>query len=322
MAGLLAALEGTSAIASYLHASSGSKLHGAKNAAVVGGRASSFSRRAVSKLPESERASAIATERAAMCLSDLQQQGKCGRCALQSAYCICERLARLAAEVASLGIGQRVRFVVWMHVRERFRASNTGKLLEHILPNSEVLIHDVPADEQRFQDLVSQAAPGAAFVLFPSEDAVSATEILSDAGLSTNVESDELGRCRGEAGQVALAVLVDGTWRQARRMHKQLEALPRAILSPKALSEFHWRRQTQADRISTVEAAALLLEDLGEPPQASAALRHALAELCGALDRQSHFDTMMSGPLPPPKPLQPSHRLPKRGPCQLPGSSG
>merc|ERR1712048_1456012 len=113
--------------------------------------------------------------------TDLQEQGKCERCALQHAYCICKKLAHLAAEVTALGVGERVRFVVWMHVRERERASNTGKLLEQIMPGSEVLLHDVPADAKRFQELVAETAPGTAFVLFPSADALPADELLRAA---------------------------------------------------------------------------------------------------------------------------------------------
>merc|ERR1711971_1216494 len=103
-----------------------------------------------------------------------------------------------------------------------------------------------------------------------------------------------------------LAVLVDGTWRQARRMHRSLDTLPHVKLQPRQLSDFHWRRQTREDRISTVEAAALLLEALGESESgAPAVLMKALLGLNSALVRQSHYDTM-------PAPVEQKERAPHR----------
>merc|ERR1712046_73682 len=82
-----------------------------------------------------------------------------------------------------------------------------------------------------------------------------------------------------------IAVVVDGTWRQAKRMHRDLEALPHVKLSPCSLSEFHWRRQSQEGRISTVEAAALLLEEFGDASEGiPLLLRHALGVLNRALE--------------------------------------
>ena len=55
-------------------------------------------------------------------------------------------------------------------------------------------------------------------------------------------------------------------------------------------SKFHWRRQSQEGRISTVEAAALVLEELGQSGDGDA-LRNALAILMDALGRQCHHDS-------------------------------
>lgn len=79
-------------------------------------------------------------------------------------------------------------------------------------------------------------------------------------------------------------------------MQRHIEGLPQVILQPRKLSEFYWRRQSREDRISTVEAAALLLEDLGEPVDgAPGALGRALQTLNDALNRQSHYDTFGKG---------------------------
>merc|ERR1719282_223128 len=102
---------------------------------------------------------------------DLRDEGKCLRCMLMHQHCICRELACLASELDETSIGDQVRFVVWIHPKERPRASNTGKLVEHIMPGSEVLVHQVPADAARFQELIAASA-GRVVVLFPGEDAV------------------------------------------------------------------------------------------------------------------------------------------------------
>merc|ERR1712012_22102 len=86
-----------------------------------------------------------------------------------------------------------------------------------------------------------------------------------------------------------LAVLVDGTWHEAKRMHKCLETLPHISLTSCNRSELLWRKQSMEGRVSTVEAAACLLEELGEAPEVSAALRSALAVLSEALEKQAHY---------------------------------
>eukprot|EP00927_Polykrikos_kofoidii_P056873 TRINITY_DN50962_c0_g1_i1.p1 TRINITY_DN50962_c0_g1~~TRINITY_DN50962_c0_g1_i1.p1 ORF type:complete len:349 (-),score=50.06 TRINITY_DN50962_c0_g1_i1:287-1333(-) len=278
-------------------------------------------------VPPQQRMRSVAAYQAANIQSVMEEQGKCGRCMLQWSYCMCARLARLRDEVLEHRTADRIRFVAWMHYRERQRSTNTGKLLEHVLPQSEVLTFDVEADERRFQDLIA-IHKGRAFVLYPCDGALTPQQLLVEIGELVS-ESNVAGVDAASADQSTspsaclntsmLAVLVDGTWRQARRMQKYFDALPKVILEPRRLSQFHWRRQSREDRISTVEAAALLLEDLGEPVDgAPSVLYRALQALNGSLERQSHYDTFASGPSPPVRTSQRrannSQKLPKRSP--------
>ncbi|CAK0799284.1 unnamed protein product, partial [Prorocentrum cordatum] len=236
---------------------------------------------AVLSLPPAERYASLAVLRAEQLTIDLRRNGKCGRCMLQAPHCICGRLGELRAAAAAGLAGRLVHFVVWMCVQERRRASNTGKLLEHVLPGSEVLVQGLPADARRLESLLA-AAGERAFVLFPSPEASPASELRPAAAAHS-----ACGSPGGAEARPFLAVLVDGTWRQAQHMvHRSALAAVRPVaLSPRGHSQFHWRRQTQEGRISTVEAAALLLEELGLPPGgAPALLRRALAELNGALE--------------------------------------
>lgn len=247
-----------------------------------------------------EREGAIAAAVKHRLQADLQERGKCTHCMLQTPYCICPQLARIRCRAPA---SPPVRFVIWMHVKECKRASNTGKLLSSLFPDTEVLIHGCAEDESRFLELLDEAR-GRGFVLFPSEGAVSTADALQQGESTSSAETP-------------LVVLLDGTWRQARRMRQGVPgALPNVALTAVTRSEFHWRRQSEEGRISTVEAAALLLDEL-QLADAAQALRESLAILCKGLEKQCHYDTLADLELPKPtshKQAAVANRLPKRGP--------
>ena len=61
-------------------------------------------------------------------------------------------------------------------------------------------------------------------------------------------------------------------------------------------SQFHWRRQSQEGRISTVEAAALVMEELMDESDRGDTLRKSLAVLMDALGRQCHHASWKKKP--------------------------
>eukprot|EP00929_Paragymnodinium_shiwhaense_P035167 TRINITY_DN19025_c0_g1_i2.p1 TRINITY_DN19025_c0_g1~~TRINITY_DN19025_c0_g1_i2.p1 ORF type:complete len:324 (+),score=43.72 TRINITY_DN19025_c0_g1_i2:84-1055(+) len=250
-------------------------------------------------LPPEERARAIATYMSSNTEALMSVQGRCGKCMFQHAYCICSKLASLRERLDGLRTGDRIRFVLWLHHKERVRASNTGKLLEHLLPGSELLTFDVSADEERFQELLNWHK-GRACVLYPSDEAITPEQLVEVLGLPTSAAHNaSSGPAVAANTRPLLVVLIDGTWRQAKRMQRHMEGLPKVILQPKKLSQFHWRRQSREDRICTVEAAALLLDDLREPGTVSDAIGEALSILNESLTRQCHYDTFPDGPAAP-----------------------
>jgi len=268
---------------------------------------------AVAVLPERDRCAILTASCAERLPERLRQQGKCERCALTVQHCICACLAGLRETIKGHRRTERLRWAVWMHVRERGRASNTGKLLEHLLPGCEVFLHGIAADLERFRQRVADVG-GRAFVLFPSSDAVSMA-----AAMAPTLAGD------GSSVGPCVMVLIDGTWRQARHMVRQPEfqGLTRIALADCGRSEFHWRRQSQEGRISTVEAGAYLLEEyLALQPRSAAgdpgaegcapiALRQALAALNTALEQQSHCDALQE-PIPDVKgERSEGNRLPK-----------
>eukprot|EP00397_Hematodinium_sp_SG-2012_P060421 GEMP01078663.1.p1 GENE.GEMP01078663.1~~GEMP01078663.1.p1 ORF type:complete len:196 (+),score=29.70 GEMP01078663.1:487-1074(+) len=161
-----------------------------------------------------------------------------------------------------------------MHYQERYRASNTGKFLLHFFPGSEIFTHGDPADAARLRDRIRESQRSTntkVAVLYPTASSQSPASLVDDEVSISTTNWD--------------IILVDGTWRQANRIvrHIPLDAndavLPHIKLAPTRLSQFSCRRQSRVDRISTAEAAVLLLEELHVAELLRASVLQGLKEL-------------------------------------------
>ena len=106
------------------------------------------------------------------------------------------------------------------------------------------------------------------FVLFPSSTAITATELSA-------IVSDVNEKDTEDSLSHTLVIVIDGTWREARRMrhHPVIKDLPEIQLCGDSLegykSKFVARQKSKIEeRISTLEAVALLLLELA-PSEAS-----------------------------------------------------
>ena len=263
----------------------------------------------VLQLPPAQRAEALAELRAATIDAEMKAEGKCHRCMMQLDFCICAAIENIRHDMLHGLACLTLRFVVWIHHKERRRASNTGKIIQLLFPDStDILIQGVAKDEARLQELLQ----GEAFVIFPSEDAQTVLEAVNLPPSHVSAQT-----------RPPVAILIDGTWNQAQRMHKHFQALRHVKLSPDGKSSFHWRRQSQEGRISTVEAAALLLENLGEASSGRpAALYEGLKVLMDALGRQCHHDTLFAHELPEPTGKKKHALGAKKIQKELPGQRG
>jgi len=149
---------------------------------------------------------------------------KCERCLLQRRVCLCAAIPTIAT---------RTRIIIVRHHTERWRSSNSGRLANLALPNSEILEHGGTGGPA-----VLPALTGA-WLLFPE---------------GTPME-------RVATPPPALVVL-DATWSQARRMYRKLEALrglPILRLPDAAMPVARLRESPGAGRVSTLEAIARAL---------------------------------------------------------------
>jgi len=194
-------------------------------------------------LDPSERYKEVVKAKKEFCKKFAESKNRCAACMLKLSICICEKLDSLKVEVGKLPVD----VVVLMNHKEWLRASNTAKIISRIL-GARVFVSGDAEDEAEFEALVSQRKQNSV-VLFPSDVAVT---------------WDEMSHVEKKNDEATLVIVLDGTWGQARRLNQKIDdAIPRIKITPSALSQFLCRRQTQADRVCTVEAVALLMTEMG-----------------------------------------------------------
>ena len=189
----------------------------------------------------------------------MTRKGRCDYCALTVGFCVCSQLDELRFNTVG-------RVAVLMNTKEKYRSSNTAKIIERIL-NANLLISGV--DDAELNQIVAQ---GNCFVLFPSEGALTWEE----------------AKLPGDNRTI---IVLDGTWRQARRLNQAIPLhVPRIKVSPTSLSQFLCRRQTNPDRVCTVEALSMLYKDMGRDAE-SVQLERGLGVLLEGFNKQCFGST-------------------------------
>jgi DTW domain-containing protein YfiP len=143
----------------------------------------------------------------------------------------------------------RTHFLICMHPREwRHQKTGTGRMLHLGLRHSTLVVSESPGSDPAVRDLMQN--PGlAAHLVYPGAQSIDLA----------GGQKPELG------GRLLLSILLDGTWRQARRMMKlspEFHTLPRLSFIPQNPSAFRIKRQPEPHCLSTIEAAVTLMATL------------------------------------------------------------
>jgi DTW domain-containing protein len=152
--------------------------------------------------------------------------GRCKRCWVPERFCICEVVPSLK---------QKTKLVIVRHEREAYKSTGTARVAELALSGVQIVsFGDVAAEANALleQTLSRMESPA---VLFPAEDAAPVTKA------------------------VGCLVVLDGTWKQTRKMHKKLEVLksvPAVSLLGTPEKVVRLRETTFASGRSTLEAIA------------------------------------------------------------------
>jgi DTW domain-containing protein len=160
--------------------------------------------------------------------------GRCKRCWVRLEFCVCGD---------AVPVHPRTELVVVRHIRESWKSTGTARAASLTLPSLTCL--DYHEDAQPALGALDALAQPGTFVLFPKEPTAD---------------------WHGEP--VKRLIVLDGTWRQTRRMFQRLpplHALPRLALSAKREPVLRLREGALAEGRSTLEAIADALEVLEGP---------------------------------------------------------
>jgi DTW domain-containing protein YfiP len=180
--------------------------------------------------------------------------------------CICDRLPVLPNER---------RLIVLQHRMETGRQSNTGSLAKRWLQHSELVLYgDLrhPIDRS-----LLTSDDGNSCLLYPQAEA----PIL------------EAGSLPLRPGRVPSIVVIDSTWRQARRIYRRVHALrsmPTFRLPPSFEPRWKLRKPRSPGALNTIEAVAAAFEILGELDVARGLIAGFDAVAPGVLDRRGRGD--------------------------------
>lgn len=157
---------------------------------------------------------------------------RCYDCFRPVGACFCDAIPSIANQTEVL---------ILQHVKERFHAFNTARIVRKALNNCRLLADQTPALAAAELPLV----PGGG-ILYPGENSVPLCAL-------------------AKAQRPAQLVILDGTWHHAKTLMRDIPALqqlPRYRLDPEEPSRYQLRREPVDSALSTVEATVQALQIL------------------------------------------------------------
>lgn len=178
----------------------------------------------------------------------IPRSAACPHCLRHKEQCICGKIQHLS---------NHTRIVILQHPQEQFKQFNSAKLLSLALEHAELV---VGLSWQNHRAVLGEdSLPGEWGVLHLKGGKDS-------SGLPLEVFRKGKAKSPAECGLKGIIVL-DGSWKQAKTLwwrNPWLLRLNRVSLNPAHPS---LRNQVRPDKLSTLEAVAMVLGLLGESPQ-------------------------------------------------------
>ncbi len=172
---------------------------------------------------------------------------RCEACNLPALNCLCPY--KVTADSCTR---------VWLltHPLEHYKPTNTGRLIRDVLPTTEVFTWYRTAPDERLLAMLEDARY-APFVIFPDDQADYADRVVGMEAVAA----------RQAEGRIPVFLILDGTWRQARRIFRKspyLAELPVLPLATERLTRYRLRKPASAAHLCTAEVAAELLRQAGD----------------------------------------------------------
>ncbi|PCI28845.1 MAG: DTW domain-containing protein [SAR324 cluster bacterium] len=166
----------------------------------------------------------------------------CDQCGLYLHICICDYQPQIRS---------KVQYWLLMHPMESRKPTNTGKLIANCIDSTKTFIWDrLHPPEEFIRELKNPQYR--IYLIFPDD-------FTEDKSLVTDyVEEDD---------RIPVFLILDGTWKQARKIYRRSEYLQRLLhlpLIPQQKSRYTLRRASREHHLCTVEVAVELLSIAGE----------------------------------------------------------
>lgn len=165
-------------------------------------------------------------------MADRDTQRRCQRCSRPAARCLCVSIPRIVSAT---------RLVIIQHPSERRHALNTARLLAAGLVSAELhVVEEIKPDSMLYAQITDVSRRTE--LLFPGKHA-----------LPLNTVS---ARCSRQL------ILLDGTWRKARKLlhiNPILQSLPQVSLPPGLVSRYRLRKAPGPGALATIEAGVAAL---------------------------------------------------------------
>lgn len=173
---------------------------------------------------------------------------RCDLCQLAKSACICAWRPQCQSNCD---------FVLLMHRDEVLKPTNSGRLIADVLPLQTLAFcwSRTEPDPALLQLLVDPKR--LCVLVYPAQDAVPIAHLWQESSRDT---------------RRITFILLDGTWKQSGRMYhlsRWLEAVPCVSLQASSARGYAVRKSHQDDYLSTAEAAALCLAQMGEESNAA-----------------------------------------------------
>lgn len=167
---------------------------------------------------------------------------RCERCLLRQEYCICSQRPKVQGRSAVLML---------MYHGEMLKPSNTGRLIADVVADNHAFEWTRTDFDPQLLALINHS-DYAPMLVFPHEYAEAERCIRSPLQLPAIAEQQK----------TPLFILLDGTWREAKKMFKSpyLAHLPVLGIQPTQCSRYHLREAYHEHQLCTVEVMIEVLK--------------------------------------------------------------
>ncbi|MCE0492520.1 tRNA-uridine aminocarboxypropyltransferase [Vibrio salinus] len=170
---------------------------------------------------------------------------RCPYCQIEEHLCLC----RYQPDIECTA-----KFILLVSDTEIFKPSNTGRLIADTIKETDVYLWSRTNPDTYLLKTLSD--PNLfPIVIFPEE------YVDDKKRLIVNLKDDII-----HTEKKPLFIVLDGSWREARRMFRRspyLDSLPVMSVHPEHLSEYIMRKSGNAKHLSTAEVSSLVLQQAG-----------------------------------------------------------